>query len=77
MYYALAEKIPTVAERLSVFIALGPVTKITHTSSKVLRFAMDFYDTLDDAASLFGIYELLGSNWLTDKTVALFCNNIP
>jgi len=59
MFYALSEMQDYFAERVSVFVALGPVTKIPHTLIKLMKFGADhFYDLLADAATLFKVYSL-------------------
>jgi len=77
MYYALAMNQEYMASKVSVSIMFGPVTKISHNTSDIFHFAGMFYDELDDAVSLFGVYELLGQNWFTSTAVKLFCNHIP
>lgn len=64
-------------KKISVFVALGPVTKVSHTSSTIFKLAKDMYVPIDHFASTFGIHELLGSNWLTDRATKLFCNSVP
>ena len=64
-------------KKISVFVALGPVTKVSHTTSTVFNLAKDMYVPIDHFASTFGIHELLGKTWLTDKATKLFCNAIP
>lgn len=63
--------------KISVFVALGPVTKVTNTSSEIFKLAKDMYVPIDHFASTFGIHEILGSNWLTDNATKLFCNAVP
>ena len=38
MFYALATDEDNYKDKLSLFVALGPVTKITHTESELLKF---------------------------------------
>ena len=76
MFNALAEDEATYKDKLSLFVALGPVTKISHTGSGLLKFAADFYDELDGATSLFGIHNLFAANWLTSGAMDLFCTHI-
>jgi len=63
--------------KISIFVALGPVTKVSHTSSTIFKLAKDFYVPIDHAASTLGIHELLGKTWLTDRATKLFCNAVP
>lgn len=79
MYYAAA--MPGlkayIEKKVSIFVALGPVTKVSNTTSEIFKLAKDFYVPIDHAASTLGVYELLGSNWLTDRATKLFCNTVP
>ena len=63
--------------RVPLFVALGPVTKISHTQADIIKFAADFYDELATTCSVLGIHELLGANWFTSGVSQLFCSNIP
>ena len=58
MFYALAETQDYIASKVSVFVSLAPILKLSHTDSKVLKFITHFYDVLDDASNLLGIYAL-------------------
>jgi len=46
MFYGLAEYQDYYKTRLNLFVALGPVTKITHCQSDALHLLADFYDEL-------------------------------
>ena len=60
MFTGLSENQDYFKDKVPIFVALGPVSQISHTESTVLRWAADFYDLLADGADLFGIHELLG-----------------
>ena len=77
MFAALSENQSYFADKVPLFVALGPVTKISHTEASIFKFAADFYTELADACSLFGIHEMLGANWFTSTATQLFCSNIP
>jgi len=77
MYYGLSEMQSYFESKVSVFVALGPVTKIPNTGAAALQWACHFYDTLDDAVNLFDYYEFLGSNFITDAATKLFCGAVP
>ena len=77
MFYALAEDEATYADKVSLFVALGPVTKIANNSDPLLNFIVLFYNDISRFANLFGIHELFGANWLTTTAMNLFCTNIP
>ena len=65
------------SDKVPLFVALGPVTQISHTQAGIFQFASVFYTELADACSLLGIHELLGANWFTSGVTQLFCSNIP
>ena len=76
MFTALAQDEASFADKLSLFVALGPVTKITNTKSQLLQLASTFYRELETTSNLLGIHNLFGNNWLTDGTMDLFCTHI-
>ena len=76
MFTALAQDEASFADKLSLFVALGPVTKITNTKSKLLQLASTFYREIETTADLLGVHNLFGNNWLTDGTMDLFCTHI-
>jgi len=76
MFTALATNQDYFKDKVPLFVALGPVTKISHTEAAVFKWSADFYSELADACYLFGIHELLGANWLTTTASTLFCSNI-
>ena len=77
MFVGLAEEEATYADKMSLFVALGPVAKISHNSDALLNFIILFYSDIARAADLFGIHELFGQNWFTSSVMSLFCGNIP
>ena len=76
MFYALAENEDAFKDKLSLFVALGPVTKIANTQSELLKFSSDFYTLLDDTTSLLGIHNLFPNNFITTGAMDLFCTHI-
>lgn len=76
MYSALSENSDYFADKVPLFVALGPVTKISHTQAQLFQFTSHFYDELADTANLLGIHEIGGANWFT-HTGAEFCVHIP
>ena len=76
MFYALATDEDNYKDKLSLFVALGPVTKITHTESELLLFSKNFYDTMNATADLLGLHNLFAANWLTTGAMDLFCTHI-
>jgi len=77
MFYGLSTMQDYFARKLSVAIMLGPVTKLTANSVKLLHFLVVFYAVIDDFFDLFNIYEILGANWFTSQTYSLICHHIP
>jgi len=65
------------SDKVPLFVALGPVTKISNTQAGIFQFTSHFYTELADTCNLLGIHELLGANWFTSGVSQLFCTNIP
>ena len=76
MFSALSENPTYFKDKVPIAVMLGPVTKISHATNELLQYAKKFYVELSDAFWLFGIYELLGRNWLSNHTVKAFCNKL-
>ena len=76
MFTALAQDEASFADKLSIFVALGPVTKITNTQSELLKLASDLYTELADTTALLGIHNLFPRNYLTNEAMKLFCTHI-
>ena len=77
MFYGASEQPEYFKDKVSLFVALGPVTKIPHEQCKAITLASTIYDTLATAASTFGIDVMLDSNWFTSEATKLFCTNGP
>ena len=77
MFSALSENSAYFADKVPIYVALGPVTKTSHTGAKITTFASHFYDEIVDTANLLGIYEIGGANWFTHGFTNLFCVHIP
>jgi len=77
MFYGLANYEDYYKEKLSVFVALAPVTKLDHTNTTLFHLAASMYDEIDDAFDLFNIHSVLNNTWYTSKTASLFCNLLP
>jgi len=77
MFYGLAENEAYYKDKLSIFVALAPVTMIPHTEAEIFKFAADFYDEIDDTLNLLNIHSVLNNTWYTSATTKLFCNAIP
>jgi len=77
VFYALVRDQPYIQETLSVFIALGPVTKVgsstsplIHLFAKPLRAERFMLDKL-------GIYTLFQPDWLQDRLMWAACGFVP
>ena len=78
MFVGLAEMEDSYfADKTSIFVALGPVSKIPNTGSGLLQFIVFWYDLVANTAWLLGIYEIFGANWFTSGACDLFCGVIP
>jgi pimeloyl-ACP methyl ester carboxylesterase len=77
MYYALAHNEDFFADKVSVFIALGPVMKLTHCKSDLLQLVSSNDVLLLDTCKALGIYEFFPANWLTTGAMRLLCGTLP
>ncbi len=77
MFSALTYNEDFLAERISAFIALGPVLKLTHCKSTLVYLAAYAQDDLLYLANLLGIYEFFPANWLTTGTFRIMCGFFP
>lgn len=77
MFYGLSEFEDYYKDKIALFVALAPVTKIPNTSELVFKAAADFYDEIDDACNLFGVHSVLNNTWLTNGATKLFCGVVP
>ena len=64
MFYALSKYGDSMRDKLSLFVALAPVTKITNQKAEIISVAADFYVAIEDAAELMHLYEIGGANWI-------------
>lgn len=77
MFFALTKKEDFFAERVSVFIALGPVTNLAHSKSSLINIFAFASTPLVDTCSVLGIYEFFPANWATTGAMRLLCGTIP
>ena len=78
MFVGLAEMEESYfADRTSIFVALGPVTKIPHTQSLIFQYLLLWYAPVANTLALLHIDELLSANWLTDTATDLVCGIVP
>ena len=74
MFVGLADMEDYYRDKISLFVALAPVTMIPNTEASIFTDAAFFYDELDDATNLFGIHSFLNNTWLTSTVFKDFCN---
>jgi lysosomal acid lipase/cholesteryl ester hydrolase len=77
MYYGLSHNEQFFVDRVSVFIALGPVMQLTHCKSSLINFFATFESLIVDTCSTLGIYEFFSANWVTTGAMRLLCGTIP
>jgi gastric triacylglycerol lipase len=77
MYYGLSHNEQFFLDRVSVFIALGPVMQLTHCKSSLIHFFAAFRSLIIDTAGTLGFYEFFSANWLTTGAMRLMCGTIP
>lgn len=63
MFYALSENESFFKDKISIFVALAPVTKITNQQADVITKAAENYRAIDSAADFVHMYEMGGANW--------------
>ena len=76
MFSALAENEAYFEDKVSLFVALGPVTKMSHTKGVVFNFAALFYDQIVDAVETFGIHEVLQNSWNVFRMSSMICRHV-
>ena len=75
MLSALAEDPNFYEDKLALGVALAPISKQSHTDQKIVNFFTKKYDLVIKTFDLFGIYEVLGSDW---KKISIpLCNVLP
>ncbi len=72
MFYALSTNEDYMAERVNLFVALGPVTKITGDSGYMYSLAQN-YDTMDDWAIMNNVHEIFPFNWKEGEFWRIYC----
>eukprot|EP00347_Sterkiella_histriomuscorum_P018552 403345077 len=77
MYYALAKNEDFYANSISVFVALGPVMKLTNSKSNLLQLIAHNDALLLATCQTLGIYEFFPANWLTTGAMRLLCGTLP
>ena len=65
------------ASRISLFMALGPVTNMNNSKSELLSFIASNDDLILDVCNLFGIYDMFPANWLDSTFMKVMCGYVP
>jgi hypothetical protein len=76
MYHALSTIESQIANKVNLFVALGPVMKITHCKSSLLKLVALNEKLLVDTCDLLGIYEFFPANWLTTGAMRAICGHL-
>ena len=77
MFYGLAMEENLFKDKVSIFIALAPVTKITNEEAEIFSYLAEYYEEIDNTLKLLEIYELLGDTWLTQGAAMVVCEALP
>jgi lysosomal acid lipase/cholesteryl ester hydrolase len=77
LFYGLAHNEDYFADKISVFLAFGPVLQLTHCKSDLLYFFAQHDTLIIDTCELFGIYEFFPANWIDTTFMKLMCGVIP
>ena len=75
MFYGLAENQDFWKERLNLYVALAPVTRLDHAKSELIVFFSKFYKEIQSAAKLLHVWDILGSP--AHYASKLICTVIP
>jgi pimeloyl-ACP methyl ester carboxylesterase len=77
LFYALATAEEYYQEKISIFVALGPVMNLAHCKSDLIDFVAWNSWWVVPTAELLGCYEWFPANWLTTGAMRLLCGTIP
>lgn len=77
MFYGLANYESYYKNKLSIFIALAPVTMLPNTDAEIFKLSADMYDLIDDQLNLLNIHSVLNYTWYSSATTKLFCDALP
>jgi hypothetical protein len=76
MFYALSKNADFWKDKLDLFVALAPATRMKHCSSQLLSYGSKAIDLITDATRIAGLYSLLEPGISSDMS-RLFCGFIP
>ena len=73
MFYALAENGSAFADKVSLYVALAPISKMTNCTSLAVNAIVSEYKLFHRTVETLGIYEMLGANFFTSAVGKDFC----
>mgnify|MGYP001806788458 CR=1 FL=1 len=77
MFYALTTNEAYLKTKVNLFIALGPVMKLSHCKSGLIKLFASLETLIVDTCDLLGIYEFFPANWFDTGAMRLLCGTIP
>ena len=77
MYWALSHNEEFFAKRVSVFIALGPVMRLDHCRSDLIKTFAQYRQSIVDTCNFLGLYEFFPANWLSTGSMRMICGIVP
>ena len=77
MFYGLSTNEAFFAERVSVFIALGPVMQLTNCKSSLINFFAKFRSRIANTAGVLGFFDFFPAGYLTTGAMRIICGTIP
>lgn len=77
MFYGLAHNEAYFKDKVSVFVALAPVTQIAHTQAAIFQWLSLFYDEFDDTLNTLNIHSILNNTWYNSDIEKVFCGLLP
>ena len=77
MFYALSHLEESLASKITLFIAMAPVTLMNHQTSPLVNFIARHLSLITKTARLLHINEFFPANYLTTGTFRLICGTIP
>ncbi len=77
MFYGLANNEEYFKSKISVVVALAPVTKISHTKVDLLRVLTDVYGPGEDLLKTLGVHSLFTKTWIDSYSKKIVCGYYP
>ena len=76
MYSGLSTQNEWFEERVSIFIALGSVSRLDHMTTQLLKYLIEFPIVLETVKKL-GINEMFPYNWIVQPVFKTLCGLLP